>query len=344
MYKVLLFLISLIMYACSTEQAYNDPLAHFLKVTKTMLKINSRIDLEKYEVYKPWDVIKQGKRYYVYDEGSRRVAFTLLDDEKGTVKQGVSIGDGPGELRFIERLLLEVSNVTVYDGVNQKRYLILEDEDSCLYVEPFVDVGVELISFPAFCGEKMAAKSFVGDSWIHYYINNKEKGTGSFPSFEETDKLQNEEKVSLFRNGQQKFSPDGTKLASCISDGCAIAMYDCNESSFKEIKMLEYFPPIFTFVDYDFQKTAITTHNKVGFVDIACTNKYVYALYSGKRLEDGLFSAYYGSYVFVYDWNGNPIIQYELEEDLFKLNIDESEGILYGPANVPEGCIVEYKL
>lgn len=344
MNKVLLFLICLIMYACSTEQAYNDPLAHFSKASNTMLNVSSKIDLEEYEVYRPWDVVKQGKRYYVYDESSRDKAFTLIDKETDTVKQGVGIGDGPGELRFIERLLLDGSSVTVYDGINHKRYRIMESEDSCLYVEPFINIDIELVSFPTFSGNRIAFKSFSGESWIHYYVGNDEIGTGSFPSFEETDRLQIEEKVSVFRNGQQKFSPDGTKLASCISDGCAIAMYDCNDSSFKEINMLEYFPPVFTFVDYDYQKTAITTQNKVGFVDIACTNEYVYALYSGKRLADGIFTAYYGSHVFVYDWDGNPIIHYELEEELFKIGIDESEGIIYGPANAPEGCILEYKL
>ena len=108
--------------------------------------------------------------------------------------------------------------------------------------------------------------------------------------------------------------------------------------------MIEYFPPEFVKADYKYSKTIQAENNKTGFLDLSCSNDYVYALYAGKVLGDDIFTAYYGDHVFVYDWNGNPVRHYKLEKELFMFGVDEEKGILYGIGNDPEGCILEYKL
>lgn len=341
-----LLLISILMAACSAGQtAIIDPEVHFRKVPVEVVSVYSRIYLEKYDVLKPWDVLKKGNVYFVYDYGSRQNTLCKIDLEKGEVRKGVGKGSGPGELQMIERLLLDGNDVTVFDGVKNERYKIVEGEtDDSLKVVEYRHIDVELVSYPTFRGEMMATKNHTGDAWIYLYNKGAEIGRGDFPHFSETDRLTMQERVSVFRNGQQKFSPDGTKLATCISNGCAIAMYDCSDSSLNERAMLAYYPPVFSLTDYDYQKTALSLDSRAGFLDVACTDKYVYALYSGRVLSDDLFTAYYGNHIFVYDWDGNPVKHYVLDKDLFMLNIDEDNGTLYGVSNDPEGCILEYKL
>lgn len=335
----------ILLVACSCEQAtYDNPIKHFSKVRSEKLIHTKRVDLETYGVYRPWDVVKKGDSYYVYDYSSRDKSFCQINQNSGIFRSGVSIGSGPGELQMIERLLVEGDEVTVYDGVHRKRYRIIENVDSILKVEEYKNVEVDLISYPTFWGERMATKGFTGENWIRLYNGNKEVGTGRFPYFPETNRLSSQEKVSVFRNGQQKFSPDGSKLAVCISNGCAIAMYDCNDVSLEERMMWEYFPPVFSLANYEYQKTALSLKSKAGFLDVACTNEYVFALYSGKTLSDGLSTAYYGNHVFVYDWDGFPCKHYVLDKELFVFNIDIENNILYGVSNDPEGCILEYKL
>jgi hypothetical protein len=82
-----------------------------------------------------------------------------------------------------------------------------------------------------------------------------------------------------------------------------------------------------------------------GFVDVACTEDYVYTIYAGKNAEEhGSTDAFQGSHLLVYDWDGNPVRQYLLEKPLRSLGYDEASKTIYGISYDPEGVLIEYKL
>ena len=342
MKKVALYLVMFSFMACSSDQAIKDPIEHFSHTKKIPISVYNNIELESYGIYRPWECVKTNGKYYVLEEKKGNV-FSSINPITGSFYQGVNIGNGPGEVLLPERFMLEGKEVTFYD-TTKKRYKLVENKDSTLSVEVFKDIDIESISYPTFHGEKILSKGWFVDAWLHYYIGKDEIDTIDFPSFPETDGLNGLEKMSVFKNGQQKFSPDGNKAVATISSGCALAIFDCTDDGLDEVAMLNYFPPEFVAIEYEYHPLTISRNCKIGFVDVCCTNQFIYALYSGKIFGDDIFTSHYGGYVFVYDWKGNPVNYYKLEKDLFSIEIDEQNGILYGIGNDPEGCILEYKL
>lgn len=343
MNKVMISIILLVsLAACSPEQVPNDPLDHFKSVKIEKLKYNI-IDLEEYEVLRPWEVKRANGVYYLYNTTSTNV-FTILNPTTGYCKHGVRMGNAPEEINT-PRLEISGSEVTIYDISRSKRYRLVDEPGQELRIEPFQSVGVEILMMPTFYGNCMAARGRIGASWVRFYVDNVLRDSTAFPSFEETDYLSDSDKVGVFVSGRQKFKPDGSQLVASLIDGCAMAIYTCDGKSLKEKVMLEYYAPRFFKEDYGgLPITGVTTKSKVGFVDVTCSDKYIYALYSGRVLNDGIFDAYRGNQVLVYDWDGKPVKHYQLETDLVSFDVDAESGILYGIGYDPEACIFEYKL
>src|SRR5690625_154017 len=67
--------------------------------------------------------------------------------------------------------------------------------------------------------------------------------------------------------------------------------------------------------------------NRWGYQDVAVTDNFIYALYSGKKKEEDRF--YFGDQIFVFDWNGNPISQLNLSKGVFSIAVDNNDKIIY---------------
>jgi hypothetical protein len=72
---------------------------------------------------------------------------------------------------------------------------------------------------------------------------------------------------------------------------------------------------------------AVNKDTKNTFIDLAVTDKYIYALYSGEILLDNYYSK--GKEVFVYDYDGNLIKKYYLDQELVSFDIS-GDSFIYG--------------
>lgn len=54
----------------------------------------------------------------------------------------------------------------------------------------------------------------------------------------------------------------------------------------------------------------------LGFIDVGCNDKYVFALYALHSLEE---DDYNSPYILVYDWNGNPVSAFDTKERVYAL-------------------------
>ncbi|WP_281299291.1 BF3164 family lipoprotein [Flavobacterium limnophilum] len=72
---------------------------------------------------------------------------------------------------------------------------------------------------------------------------------------------------------------------------------------------------------------------RAGFLTAAVTNKYIYSLYSGKIINNSsveMFDkSFLSKYIYVFDWNGKPIMIYELDQEVKSIAVDEKNNILY---------------
>lgn len=94
------------------------------------------------------------------------------------------------------------------------------------------------------------------------------------------------------------------------------------------------------------------THKKDqfnGFISSTASDKYIYVLYSGKSLNvkslDELTEAYLSKYVYVFDWKGNPVKKYELDQEVRSIAIDQNDATLYaGSYKNNEPHLIQFNL
>jgi hypothetical protein len=80
------------------------------------------------------------------------------------------------------------------------------------------------------------------------------------------------------------------------------------------------------------------------YMDLAVTDKYVYALYSGRSFKEYKLSCYECETIYVYDWAGKLVNTYRLDVPIVQFCIDEDENMIYAIANIPDPTIVRFKL
>ena len=85
--------------------------------------------------------------------------------------------------------------------------------------------------------------------------------------------------------------------------------------------------------------SAMSRSNILGFIDVAVTDRYVYALLSGKSTRESGLSAFAGNVIRVYDWNGNLLKIYTCNTDLTTLCVSADDSIMYAI-----GLVEDYEL
>lgn len=82
-----------------------------------------------------------------------------------------------------------------------------------------------------------------------------------------------------------------------------------------------------------------------GFLDVASTEDYIYALYSGRSVKEYPYQTHLGTTLMVFDWDINPIVKYSLDEAVRCIAIDSTKKRIYGISErggVPEVVFFKY--
>lgn len=93
-----------------------------------------------------------------------------------------------------------------------------------------------------------------------------------------------------------------------------------------------------------YSQAFFTKKSKLGYLDIASSKKYVYALYSGLTLDDP--NCEYGKIIKVISWDGNENFEIKTDRGLRSIEVDTDDLNLYGISlNEEKGTeIVKFKL
>ena len=62
---------------------------------------------------------------------------------------------------------------------------------------------------------------------------------------------------------------------------------------------------------------------------VLTTEKYIYALYSGRTREEEGTESYEANDILLYDWEGNPVVNYKTDRFIRNIKYDEDEEIFY---------------
>lgn len=83
----------------------------------------------------------------------------------------------------------------------------------------------------------------------------------------------------------------------------------------------------------------------LGYKSSYATDKYCYMLYSGKTFAENNHRVSWGENVFMFEWNGNFVKSFRLDQEVLAFSVDESNGIIYGIVlNKDEAAIMKFKI
>lgn len=152
----------------------------------------------------------------------------------------------------------------------------------------------------------------------------------SYPDKEEVDKT-----LSDFNNAGLYAStitvhPSLEKIALATYNAGMIDICEINESRvIPRWNYSEFYPSgIISIPMGDDIVVAHTNSARNGFTSICSSNKYIYALFSGKFMEDPTYP--YGNEVYVVDWNGENTHKIVLDRSINRLAVDANDEYIYG--------------
>ncbi len=80
-----------------------------------------------------------------------------------------------------------------------------------------------------------------------------------------------------------------------------------------------------------------------GFLSLDVTSRYIYTLYSGKKIQEVGLKAFYGNRLFVFDWDLNPICSYHLDRNVNCISVSSDDKEMYAVAIVEEPELVKWQ-
>ena len=168
-----------------------------------------------------------------------------------------------------------------------------------------------------------------------------------YPTFENDESFTNYHKAMAFQ-GSFISRPDGKRFFFAANSSEVLEILEIVSKS-EITKIFEYHGKTAGFVPegdgVKMVSTAIKRESQMAFVNAACTQEYIYLLYSGRIIQDNIHKAFQGNTVFVFDWNGKPIKKYNLDIDTNCITVSEDDRVLYAIAELEDDThLIKFKL
>ena len=197
-----------------------------------------------------------------------------------------------------------------------------------------------VISLPAGQQHLIAAKgsSFViatglynKGRYLYYDLNDQTaRYFLDYPGHEDYPDMLTRTKAVLYASNILRIRPDESAFVcadmySGLIDFCRII-----GSSVERIRMVRLRHPIVDIEEKPGINVAYYRSNPLGFADVAVSQERVYALYSGRSVEEYGNDASMGDILLVYDWEGNLLQSYQLDIPLLNIAYDSEKNAVYG--------------
>jgi hypothetical protein len=148
-----------------------------------------------------------------------------------------------------------------------------------------------------------------------------------------------------------KKHPIENKFVYSVFKSSNIDFIEVSGNKIKIIKSLRLKNPLFTIDDLGNDAYSISYKESecvLGYLDIYAGNQFVYALHTDDKIrnEKGEYNPAASDQILVFDWKGNPILKYILDEKVYYISINRDGKELYAIGRTIEGeaKILKYNL
>ena len=327
MKKSITFLLLIILCSCNNSKKPNNIDELFNKkneIEHTLVEIANDEILS--DVY---DLVLANDTLIVYDH-DRDYFFSAIDlNNNKLIARFGKIGQGPNEL------LLMPQNITI---LNDSIMTIFSPNQNSLYTinlkNDFIvtkDIGFDkdrLIYrlLPISAQRYISLGGFEKGRYLLLDENGEELSYNfDYPSPKNGENLSTPMFKYMAFQGNIRSKPEGSYLyfAGRSSEIFEIVKVDNND---KLKKVFEFNGEHAQFVPegdgVNTTAVAIRKESKFFFINSACTDKYIYLLYSKKIIGDNIYSSIRSNKVLVFDWNGKPITTLILDKEVGYIAVD----------------------
>ncbi len=140
-------------------------------------------------------------------------------------------------------------------------------------------------------------------------------------------------------------NPSRTRLALATRHADRIDIYRADGTPITAAQRLFRFEPAFEVGEHDGRPVFATGGDlRFGYIDLATTERRIYALFSGRTRAGFPGRANYGRFVHVFDWSGRLVRVLELDTPAIAVAVDAAGRTLYTIRHDPKPAILAYDL
>ncbi|MDR1368771.1 MAG: TolB-like 6-bladed beta-propeller domain-containing protein [Dysgonamonadaceae bacterium] len=300
----------------------------------------------------PYLIMNQD-RFLIVNDPHDLQHFTLFDSGTGNyICRFGSIGMGPGELLLGNVLEFNKDKLISYDIPRQWLFQYELDSITNSKYRPEllakIDISDAILSRIVITNDSnlLGAGLYKSEYQYVYMTGNNDVIDYNVEVFNSKDPIGVSEKY-LSNQGILKKHPSNDKFVYSVFKTSNIDFLEIIDNKINLIKSLRLKNPEFVVDDLGDDAHSISykeTETILGYLDIATTGQFVYALYTDAKIMNrkGEYNPASSNQILVFDWSGNPVSRYVLDEDVYYISVDNDK--LYAIGTDDEGSfkILEY--
>jgi hypothetical protein len=138
---------------------------------------------------------------------------------------------------------------------------------------------------------------------------------------------------------------DGSRIALALRHGGEAKIFDSLGRLLRVVETPFTFPPNFGVKDTRAGPwLRLGADTRMGYLALASSADYVFALFSGRTIGGFPQREYYGDYVHVFTWDGKLHAVLRLQVEALYIAVDEGGTALYASSHDPQPAVYEYPL
>lgn len=257
-------------------------------------------------------------------------------------------GQGPSEFTVLSSLESHSGSSFSFYDINKKTFYYTNSitGDDVQFFSAFrIDSGLPLEIHPMANGRFVAPGIY--EKYRYCMLDSDGQVHSIFGEWPYRD--EDEKKVSgIVRSQAYMFSiassPSKTKFVAYLLSANMLSFYQLENDSLRLLK-----ETILTYPDYKYRNNPTsysgTSRNMpINYLCAACSEDYIYILYSGKTFRDCALASLSGDMIYVYNWNGDRIAIMRSDKILKKICLSEDEKTMYAIAYNPDPVLVQFSL
>lgn len=322
------------------------------KIFSDAIQISHKVLVQENQLQDPWDILLIDSSLIVANQKGEPL-LDVYNLEGNKLASFLSRGNGPEEVLMIGSLQKSIQGekLLVYDLFGKK------------FLQYAIKLGLKEVKLDTI----LNYQSLLEDSAVlfdklfilkNYIIGESRSPEGRIALMNKDGSLiryggkyppKTEAKISDFENAHLYASnitvkKDGSKLALATSTAGMIDIYSIkNDSILLNWSYNEFLPDHLHVIEMGgVFRAAITDETRYGYADIESTERFIYALYSGRKVKEKNYS--FGSIIRLVDWNATVGLELQTNLDLKRITVSEDDQYIYAIAKDRDGfpCIVAF--